>query len=206
MGGFSSRAGLALPVILVDVLVEVAVTALAEGVIQMMWLARPKPMVAVATVLVLAIAGVTVQGRQQSAPGGTQEQAKTPPPPTKTPPLPTAAAVPDMAPNQALARKQLAVIDKAWALMEFLAQNARIEIDGGTFGVWGRRRLEALRKAGAGKAEIVAALEKYIKDLDRLRAIVEGREAVARSTTPEDFEVQFLRMEAEIWLNEEKAR
>ena len=110
--------------------VPVAVTALAEGVIQMMWLARLKPLVAVAAALILATAGVAVQGRQQPAPEGAQEQAKTAPPA----PLPTvgsgaaAAAVPDMAANQALARQQLALIDEAWALMHSLAQNARIEI------------------------------------------------------------------------------
>ena len=44
--------------------VPVAVTALAEGVIQMMWLARLKPLVAVAAALILATAGVAVLGRQ----------------------------------------------------------------------------------------------------------------------------------------------
>ena len=60
--------------------VPAAVTALAEGVIQMMWLARLKPLVAVAAALILATAGVAVQGRQQPAPEGAQEQAKTAPP------------------------------------------------------------------------------------------------------------------------------
>ena len=55
--------------------VPVAVTALAEGVIQMMWLARLKPLVAVAAALILATAGVAVQGRQQPAPEGAREQA-----------------------------------------------------------------------------------------------------------------------------------
>ena len=62
--------------------VPVAVTALAEGVIQMMWLARLKPLVAVAAALILATAGVAVQGRQQPAPEGAREQAKTASPPT----------------------------------------------------------------------------------------------------------------------------
>ena len=61
--------------------VPVAVTALAEGVIQMMWLARLKPLVAVAAALILATAGVAVQGRQKPAPEGAREQAKPAPPP-----------------------------------------------------------------------------------------------------------------------------
>ncbi len=172
----------------------------------MMWHARLKPLVAVAAVLILATAGVAVQGRQQSAPEGAQEQAKTPPPPTKTPSLPTAAAVPDMAAaNRALARRQLAVIDEAWTLLELLHQNGRIEIDGGTIGPWGRRRLDALRRAGAGKAEIVAALEKYINDLERFEAISHNSKN-HHHPTYDEYEIKFLRMDVEIWLNEEKAR
>ena len=48
--------------------VPVAVTTIAEGVIQMMWLARLKPLAAVAAALILATAGVAVHGRQQPAP------------------------------------------------------------------------------------------------------------------------------------------
>ncbi|MGP0068031.1 MAG: RNA polymerase sigma factor, partial [Isosphaeraceae bacterium] len=58
--------------------VPVAVTALAQGVIQMMWLARLKPLAAVAAALILTSAGVAVVGRQQPAPerGPAGEQAK----------------------------------------------------------------------------------------------------------------------------------
>ena len=152
--------------------VPVAVTALAEGVIQMMWLARLKPLVAVAAALILATAGVAVQGRQQPAPEGAREQAKTAPPPTAGA---GAAAVPDMAANRALAREQLALIDEALAMLHQLARNGRISIADPSFSLWGRRRLETLRKAGAGKAEIVAALEKYINSLKEDEAIAKAR-------------------------------
>jgi hypothetical protein len=169
----------------------------------MMWLARLRPLAAVTAALILATAGVAVQGRQQPAPEGAREQAKTPPP---TPTGAVAPAVPDLAANRALARKQLAVIDEAWASLEELAMNARVDLDGGTIGWWGRRRLEALRKAGAGKAEIVAALERYINDLEKVQAIAKAKVEAARATPLGVYEIRFLRMEAEIWLNEEKAR
>jgi hypothetical protein len=110
--------------------------------------------------------------------------------------------------NRAAARKQLAVIDKAWDLAHFMAQSARIGIADGPFSLWGRRRLEALHRAGAGKAEIIAALEKYINSLKELEKIANAREEFVRSdrTTLDVYELQSLRMEAEIWLNEEKAR
>ena len=91
-------------------------------------------------------------------------------------------------------------------MLHDLAQNARIEIANGPFSLWGRRRLEALRKAGAGKAEIVAALEKYINNLKEVEAIAIARQESARATPLGVYEMRFLRMEAEIWLNEEKAR
>lgn len=180
--------------------VPVAVTALAEGVIQMMWFARLKPMVAVAAALILTTAGVAVQGRQQPAPEGARDQAKTAPPPT------AGAAVPDVAVNRALARKQLALIDKALETLHSLARNARIDFSDPSFSLWGRRKLETLRKTGAGKAEIVAALEKYINSLKQEEAVVEEMRQSARATQVAVYDVQFRRMEAEIALNEEKAR
>ncbi len=181
--------------------VPVAVTVLAEGVIRMMWFARLKPLAAVAAALILATAGVAVHGRQKPAPEGGSEQAN-----TARPQAAGAGVVPDMAANRALARQQLALIDEAWTYIHDLAENVRIEIASGPFSRWGRRRLEALRKAGAGKAEIVAALEKYINDLKEVEAIAKAQKETARATALGVYEMQFLRMEAEIWLNEEKAR
>ena len=91
-------------------------------------------------------------------------------------------------------------------MLHDLARNARIDIATGPFALWGRRRLEALHRAGAGKAEIVAALEKCIADLKELEAIAKARKEAARATLLGVYEMQFLRMETEIWLNEEKAR
>jgi RNA polymerase sigma-70 factor (ECF subfamily) len=57
--------------------VPAAAATLAEGMIQMMWVARLKPLAAVAAALLLATAGVAVQGRQQPAPQGEREPRKT---------------------------------------------------------------------------------------------------------------------------------
>ena len=78
----------------------------------MMWLARLKPLVAVAAALILATVGVAVHGRQQPAPEGARDQAKTAPPPTAGA---GGVAVSDTAANRALAREQLALIDGALA-------------------------------------------------------------------------------------------
>jgi hypothetical protein len=184
--------------------VPVAATVLAQGVIQMMWLARLKLLAAVGAALILATAGVAVLGRQQPAPEGAREQAKTAPGATAG--AGGTAAAPDLAADRALARQQLALIDQAWTLMHDLAQTTRLEISTAPFGVWGRRRLEALHRAGAEKAEIVAALEKYIDSLKELEAFAKDKNQQAQATRLGVYETQFLRMEAEIWLKEEKAR
>ena len=175
--------------------VPVAVTILAEGVIPMMGLARLKVLAAVAAALTLATAGVAVQARQK--PGSDPAPAQAAPPP---------AAAPDLAVSRALAREQLALIDEAWAMQRELARNARMEINDALFSLWGRRRLEMLHKAGAGKAEIVAALEKYINDLKEDEEIAKALRQQARATPAVIFDVRYRRREAEIWLIEEKAR
>ena len=159
-----------------------------------------KLLVTIAASMALAFAAGVVRGQQDSAPTGVQKQV---------------AATPQSGPfvgpgievNRAIARKQLALIDEAWEGLEDLAKNGRIEIGHGTFGPWGRRRLEALRRVGAEKAEIVAALEKYIKDLDRMLDNVKHLNDFGTwRNAPGFYEIRYLRTEAEIWLNEEKAR
>ena len=183
--------------------VPVAVTAVAEGVIQMMWLARLKPLAVVATALILATAGVAVQGRQKSTPEGALAQAKAAFPPAAGVP---AAAVPDLAANRALAREQLALIDQALAMLNQLYENSTIRFTDPRFSLWARRKVETLRKIGAGKAEIVAALESYINRLKQEEAATQNDHQSGRATQVDVHDIQYRRMEAEIWLNEEKAR
>jgi hypothetical protein len=180
-----------------------AVTTIAQGVIQTMWLARLKLLVAVSAGVILATAGIAVHGRQQPAPDGAREQSKTAPPPRAGA---GGAAVPDLAANRAIATEQLKLIDQALATLHRLYQNAQISFSDPSFSLWGRRKFETLRRTGAGKAEIVAALEKYIDSLRQEEAIAERMLQAARATQVDVYDVRFRRMEAEIWLNEEKAR
>ena len=123
---------------------------------------------AVASALILTTAGVAVQGRQESE--GAREQVKTAPPPTAR----AGAAVPDMAAKRALAREQLALIDQALAMLDGLYKSATIRFSDPRFSLWARRKVETLRKTGAGKAEIVAALESYINRLKQEEAGTEN--------------------------------
>jgi hypothetical protein len=169
----------------------------------MILLARLKPLVAVGAALILATAGVAVEGRQQPAPKEAREQDKPVPAPRADA---GGGAAPETAPNRAIARKQLALIDDASATLRQLALNGKVSFSDPRFSLWGRRRLETLHKAGAGKAEIITALEKHIESLKADEAMAEHAHQSARGTILDVYDVQFRRMEAEIWLTEEKAR
>lgn len=182
--------------------VPVAVHALAEGVIRMMWLARLKPLAVVAAAVVLTTAGVAVQGRQQPEAEGIGGRAKAAPPPAvKEANAPT----PEIEANRALAREQLALIDQALDVHRRLVQNARAESFPG-LDIWERRKREALRRSGAGKAEMIAALEKELENLKMDEAIAKSHKENARGTDLGILDAKVRRIEVEIWLNEEKAR
>lgn len=148
-----------------------------------------KPWAAMATVLTLATAGVAVQGRQQPpAAEGAREQGK------------DAAAV------RALAREQLALIEAAQQTKNALARTGRVDFASPSFSIWERRKVETLRRSGAGKAEIIAALEQTLEVLKKQEAAIEAVRQSARATEIEVYDVKYRRMEAEIQLNVEKAR
>ncbi|WP_422923625.1 hypothetical protein [Singulisphaera sp. PoT] len=155
----------------------------------MLSIARMKSLAAVAAVLMLATIGASVQGRQ--APDAGEEKAK---------------AAPDNAASREIAKKQLVLAEQALDTVQRLARNGRLEVNDPSVAVWELRRLEALRKTGAGKAEMVAAIEKYLKDLEEQEAIAVARKESARGTQVPIYDVQYRRMEAEIWLSEEKTR
>jgi RNA polymerase sigma-70 factor (ECF subfamily) len=181
------------------------INSLAQGVIQTMWFARLTPLAAVGGFVILATAGVAVHGRQDPNPEGAPKPAKTATAPTPTlgSKLPGASVA---AANQALYKEQLAIVDRrldnAWKLI----QAHRLSFSDSTLYLWEHRRLDILRKSGASKAEIVAALEKYLDHAKQWEAWTEDRKQKAQGTELAVEEARFHRLEAEIWLNEEKAR
>ena len=98
------------------------------------------------------------------------------------------------------------MIDQALAMLDRLYETSTIRLTDPRFSLWARRKVETLRKTGAGKAVIVAALESYINRLKQQEAVIENDHRSARATQFDVEDVRFLRLEAQIWLNEEKAR
>jgi hypothetical protein len=168
----------------------------------MMWLAKFKLLAVVPAILILVTAGVAVHGRQQPASDGASEPARTAPPQKGA----EGAAPADVSANRKLAREQLALIDKVLVALNEGVRAGNNRITDAAFTLWGRRRLEALRAAGAEKGEIVAALEKYVAELKKQEADVQLMYEANLLEFFDFSEFQYRRREAEIWLNEAKAR
>jgi RNA polymerase sigma factor (sigma-70 family) len=179
-----------------------AVAALAEGVIQMMWLARLKPIVAVSAALILGTVGVAAQGRRQSASEGASELARTAPPQKGVEVAPASVA----SANRDLAREQLVLIEKALGDLSRLASRGHMRLDDPAFSMWERRRLDALHTAGASKAEIVEAMQKYVDAMKSQEAVAQKLFEQGQNVLVSVYDIQYRRREAEIWLNEAKAQ
>jgi hypothetical protein len=163
-----------------------------------MWMVKLKSVVTAVAALALLTAGLAVVGAQGPAPKPTKGPGTAPPPKGEAPP-----GVP---PNRALAREQLDLIDRALSDLNRLAKGGELSLSNPSFALWRRRKLDALRESGAGKAEIVAELEKYaafMKDQERYASQAYRTDTMSR---PDLTDVQYRRIEAEIWLNQERSR
>ena len=117
---------------------------------------------------------------------------------------PAASQAPD--PKKALAQEQLALTRQALSDLDRLYKGGEVASYDPRFAVWERRQVEAIRDAGASRAEFIAALEGYVKRLRDRQRIVE--EAYRRGQVPrvDVYDAKYRVLEAEMWLNQEKAR
>lgn len=114
-----------------------------------------------------------------------------------------AAAV---AQNQALAKEQLKLIDEVFDDLQALFRGGQISVSDIRFAVWGRRRVDALRASGATPAERVAALERYVDLMKKNEDYAQRAHERAEATRVDVADARYRRLEAEVWLNEEKAK
>lgn len=108
--------------------------------------------------------------------------------------------------NQALAKEQLKLIDKVFDDLQTLFRGGEISVSDARFAVWGRRRVEALLASGAKPAERIAALEKYVDLMKKNEDYAKRAHERAQATRVDVADAQYRRLEAEMWLNEEKAK
>ena len=106
--------------------------------------------------------------------------------------------------NKALAADQLKMAHQALEELEALYKDARLDMLDSRVAVWERRQIEALQASGIGKAELVSALETYVKRMKDLSLVAETRREQARIIHPDVLDWQFRALEGEMWLNQAK--
>ena len=115
-----------------------------------------------------------------------------------------ASQAPD--PKKSLAQEQLGLARQALEVLDQMHKNGQVSPADPRIAVWERRQVEAVRDAGTGRAEFIAALEGYVKRMrDRQRIVEELRQA-ARVAFVDVLDAKYRVLEAEMWLNQEKAR
>jgi Spy/CpxP family protein refolding chaperone len=122
------------------------------------------------------------------------------------PAAPVKAAPEQPGTNKALADDQLKLARQALEELESLRQNAKLQNLDPRFAVWERRQVEAVKASGVGKAELVSALEKYVKRMKDLLMVAEASREAGMITHVDVLDWQYRVLEAEMWLNQEKSR
>ena len=108
--------------------------------------------------------------------------------------------------NKALAEAQLKLARHALDALGEMQMNGTLDNRESRFAVWRRRQVEALRASGVGKGELVTALEDYLKQMKELSLDADDRRKQARIKYVDLLDCQYLVLEAEMWLNQEKSR
>jgi hypothetical protein len=114
---------------------------------------------------------------------------------------PAASQQPD--PIKALAKEQLKLAREALNDLDRLHKGGELSHSDPKFLLWWRREVEAVRASGADKAELVAALERYV---ERMRGLAREAETAYKQgslTRIELFDARYRLLEAEMWLNQE---
>jgi hypothetical protein len=119
--------------------------------------------------------------------------------PAKSPPGPLAANIP-------LAREQLKLIDQIQGDHDRNFKNGELGATAPVFKLWARRKLDAIRATGAGKDRMVAELEGYLNFMRTQEAAWKVLYQQDQATRADFAAAQYERLEAEMLLNQEKAR
>jgi hypothetical protein len=107
---------------------------------------------------------------------------------------------------KALAREQVTLARQALQDLDRLYKGGEISVSDRAFPLWGQRLVQAVRTSGADKAEVVSSLENYLDQTKKLEQYARKAHEQGQATRVDVTEAQYRRLEAAIWLAEEKAR
>jgi hypothetical protein len=109
-------------------------------------------------------------------------------------------------PNKARAQEQLKLARQALRDLDLMHKGEGLSRTDPRFALWEHRQVEAIRATGAGKAELAAALENYLKRMKEQQRLAQLALEKDQGTRVDVWDAQYRVLEAEIWLDQEKAR
>jgi hypothetical protein len=107
---------------------------------------------------------------------------------------------------KALAREQIALARQALHDLEQMYKGGEVSLTDRAFPLWGQRLVQAVRTSGADKAEVVTTLENYLDQTKKFEQYAQAAHQKGLGSRVDVTEAQYRRLEAAIWLAEEKAR
>jgi outer membrane protein TolC len=108
--------------------------------------------------------------------------------------------------SRKLAEAQLALAQQAISDLDQLCKSGEASFADPRFALWDRRQVEALRALGMPKPELLKALK---SNLERHRSLASHAEQAFKSgqaTHIDVLDAQYAALQAEMWLNQERAR
>jgi hypothetical protein len=109
--------------------------------------------------------------------------------------------------NVPLAKEQLKIIDQILADLDKLFRGGERSATDREVILWSRRRVDSLRASGASRAQLIAALEQYlVRTRSRENSVRLLNTQDAGISRMDALAAEYDRLEAEMLLNQEKAR
>ena len=105
-----------------------------------------------------------------------------------------------------LKAKQLKLAQQALRDLDLMHKGEGLSRTDPRFALWERRQLEAIRATGAGKAELLAALEIYLKRIKEQERLAQLALEKGEGARVDLWDAQYRVLEAEMWLIQERAR
>ena len=101
-----------------------------------------------------------------------------------------------------IAKQEIALAKEALQVAKQLEKRA--QTDSSNVSVWSRRLVEATRKSGATKPEVVQAIKDHLVRMDERVELMKARKQAARAVETEVLSARYDALEARAWLAEEQ--
>lgn len=106
---------------------------------------------------------------------------------------------------EAIAKEQLVLSKTAIEAWRVMAKIGTEPVDLTPFYLWSDRRVNAQRRSGGSKAELVAILQDHLKELEKMAAELKQLRDLGMRGGNDLPEIQFRVLEAKMWLAEAQA-